>query len=77
MQLEVLTPDSILFQGEVTSVSLPGVKGRFQILNNHAALVSSLSKGELIIETKDNQIEKFEINGGILEILNNKAVVLA
>ena len=60
MQLEVLTPDSILFQGEVTSVSLPGVKGRFQILNNHAALVSSLSKGELIIETKDNQIEKFE-----------------
>jgi len=77
MQLELLTPDKVLFQGEVTSVSLPGTLGRFQILNNHAALVSSLTKGEVVVELADKSSETFEIEGGILEILNNRAVVLA
>lgn len=77
MQVEVLTPDEVLFKDEAISVSLPGINGRFQLLNLHAAMVSSLKEGEVRIEGKDNQKHTFQINGGILEIVNNKAIILA
>jgi F-type H+-transporting ATPase subunit epsilon len=77
MQVELLTPDAVLYNDEAISVSLPGIDGRFQLLNLHAAMVSTLAKGEVVIETKDNQKKTFEITGGILEILNNKAIILA
>ena len=77
MKVELLTPDQVLFEDEAISVSLPGTDGRFQLLNLHAAMVSSLAKGEVIIEGKDNQKHTFKINGGILEVLNNKAIILA
>ncbi len=77
MQLEILTPDAIIYNGEVISVSLPGLNGRFQVLNNHASIISTLTSGEILIETADKNIEKFEIKGGILEILKNKVIVLA
>jgi len=77
MQLEILTPDAIIYNGEVISVSLPGLNGRFQVLNNHAPIISTLTSGEILIETADKNIEKFEIKGGILEILKNKVIVLA
>ncbi len=77
MQLEILTPDAIIYNGEVISVSLPGLNGRFQVLNNHAPIISTLTSGEILIETADKNIEKFGIKGGILEILKNKVIVLA
>lgn len=77
MQVELLTPDEVLYNDEAVSVSLPGIDGRFQLLNLHAAMVSTLAKGKVIIETKDHQKKTFEITGGILEILNNKAIILA
>ena len=77
MQVELLKPDAILFNAEAISVSLPGVDGRFQILNNHAAMISTLTKGEVVIETADNKKEQFQIEGGLLEIVNNKAIILA
>lgn len=77
MQVELLTPDEVLFNDEAISVSLPGINGRFQLLNLHAAMVSSLKEGEVRIEGKDNQNHSFQIKGGILEIINNKAIILA
>jgi len=77
MQVELLTPDEVLFNDEAKAVSLPGINGRFQLLNLHAAMVSSLKEGEVIIEGKDNEKHSFQIKGGILEILNNKAIILA
>lgn len=77
MQLEILTPDKALFSGEVVSVILPGSKGQFEILKNHAALVSSLDKGVVVIKTADGKQEQFELKGGVVEVLNNKIVVLA
>lgn len=77
MQVELITPDEVLFKDEAVSVSLPGVNGRFQLLNLHAALVSTLKEGEVRIETKDKESKTFQITGGILEILNNKAIILA
>jgi len=76
MQLDILTPDKSLFSGEVDSVTVPGSKGRFQILNNHAALVSSLDKGKVKIKTGKEE-QSFEINGGVVEVLKNKVIILA
>ena len=50
MKLNVITPTAKIFEGEVISVSLPGQDGIFQVLNNHTAIISSLSIGEVIIE---------------------------
>lgn len=77
MQLEILTPDKVLFTGEVTAVTLPGSKGQFEVLKNHAALVSSLEKGIIKVKTIDARLETFMIEGGVVEVLNNKISVLA
>lgn len=77
MQLEILTPDKALFNGEVTSVVLPGSKGQFEVLKNHAALVSSLDKGVIKVKTLEGKVETFMIEGGVVEVLNNKISVLA
>jgi F-type H+-transporting ATPase subunit epsilon len=76
MQLDIITADKTLFSGEADAVTLPGSKGQFQVLNNHAALISSLEKGIVKIKTKEGE-KKFEISGGVAEVLKNKVVVLA
>ncbi len=76
MQLEILTPDKTLFSGEVDSVTVPGSKGQFQILKGHAAIVSSLDKGKVKVNSKAGQ-ELFEISGGVVEVLKDKVVILA
>jgi F-type H+-transporting ATPase subunit epsilon len=77
MQLEILTPDKSLYSGEVTSVIFPGADGEFQILKDHAALVASLHKGSIKIKGQKGSEQKIEISGGVVEVLNNKIVVLA
>jgi F-type H+-transporting ATPase subunit epsilon len=92
MILEIVSPEATLFQGEVTSVSLPGVNGSFQILNNHAPIVSILKQGSVKITatnftmnpdvaqkfTKVNdQNYTLEINSGTIEMRDNKVIVLA
>ncbi|MES2560762.1 MAG: ATP synthase F1 subunit epsilon [Bacteroidota bacterium] len=76
MQLEILTPDKSLFSGNAEAVTLPGADGQFQILRDHAALVASLAKGDVKIKTTQGE-EIIAINGGVVEVLNNKIVVLA
>ncbi len=76
MNLEIITPDKTIFKGETDLVQLPGIDGSFEILNNHAPLISALSKG--IVKIKKGKTEDyFEINGGVIEVLNNKVLVLA
>jgi len=92
MFLEIVTPEAILFSSEVTSVAVPGIHGEFQILNNHAPVVSVLSAGEIKIEASNTSInEKFKdsfvktndgrlaftINSGTLEMKDNKVIILA
>ena len=77
MHLEILTPDKALFSGEVESVNLPGSKGQFEVLKNHAALISSLDKGIIKVKNFDGSLATFEVSGGVVEVLNNKVVVLA
>ena len=91
MKLEIVTPESIIFKGEVVSVTLPGLSGQFQLLSNHSDIISALKSGEvriklsnesedlgsLKIDPTDKSIGVYEIKGGILEMLTNKAIVLA
>ena len=76
MQLDIITADKTLFSGEVDIITLPGSKGKFQVLNGHAALISSLQKGVVLIKSKDGK-QQFEVDGGVVEVLNNKVIVLA
>ncbi|MDB2362321.1 ATP synthase F1 subunit epsilon [Flavobacteriales bacterium] len=77
MQLEIITPEKKVFEGEVTSVQLPGVTGKFEILNNHAPIISSLTKGKVRVIDSNNNTEHYDINGGVIEMQNNKVIVLA
>ena len=77
MQLEIITAESQLYSGEVTSVKLPGMDGEFEILNNHAPVISTLDKGIIRVIDNNNKTENFEVNGGVIEMQNNKIIVLA
>ena len=76
MTLEILTPDQTVYKGEVTSVTVPGALGSFEVLNDHAPIISILEDGKVIIrEGKTEQI--YEIKGGVVEVIDNKVIVLA
>ncbi len=77
MILEIITPEKKAFEGKVTSVKFPGISGGFEILNNHAPIISALGKGDIRVITADKKTENFAINGGVIEMQNNKIIVLA
>lgn len=76
MTLEILTPDKKVYEGEVTSVTVPGTMGSFQILRDHAPIISTLEDGPVIIKNKTDEVI-FNIKGGVVEVLKNKIIVLA
>ena len=76
MHLEIITPDKKLFEGEATIVTFPGSDGSFQVMNNHAPLISLLAAGVVEYKTKE-QRQKVTITGGVVEVLKNKVIVLA
>jgi F-type H+-transporting ATPase subunit epsilon len=76
MILEILTPDKKVFEGEASSVTLPGTMGFFEILSHHAPIISTLQDGELTVRGNGKK-EVFLIQGGVVEASNNKVVVLA
>ncbi|HKR03536.1 MAG TPA: ATP synthase F1 subunit epsilon [Bacteroidia bacterium] len=75
MHLEIITPDKKLFSGDVISVLVPGAAGQFQVLNNHAPIISTLIKGKVKIKTKEGE-KSFDVNSGVIEVLKNNVVVL-
>ncbi|WKN32890.1 ATP synthase F1 subunit epsilon [Porifericola rhodea] len=76
MHLTIITPDKQVFDGEVEMATFPGSDGSFQVLNNHAPLISSLSKGNISYRTKDTTSSVY-VEGGVVEVLNNNISVLA
>lgn len=74
MKLEIISPEKRYFKGEVDYVTLPGEMGPFQILNNHAPLISLLTKGMLIFST-EGHIKEMEITDGFVEVSNNNITV--
>ncbi len=76
MQLEIITPDKKVYAGEVTSVTVPGTNGRFEMLTNHAAIISTLLNGTVKLTDKEG-VKTFDVKGGVVENLNNKIIILA
>jgi F-type H+-transporting ATPase subunit epsilon len=76
MYLEIITPDKKVFEGEVNLVHLPGSKGSFSMLKNHAPIISTLDKGTIKVLDISGKEHLFEITGGVVENLANKVVVL-
>lgn len=76
MTVEILTPDVVLYEGDATCVGLPGSDGSLGILNNHAALVTTLREGEVVVKN-DNDEQVFAVKGGTVEVLNNHVTILA
>ena len=68
MLLELITPEKKVFQGEVNSVQLPGTNGKFEVLNNHAPIISTLTKGHVRVIDRNNKTEFYKINGGVIEM---------
>lgn len=77
MKIQIITPEKELYQGDILSVKLPGTDGEFEILNNHAAIISTLTKGEIKVKIDNENNETFKINGGVIEMQNNNIIVLA
>tara|TARA_B100000900_G_C20598334_1_gene724374 strand:+ start:4476 stop:4712 length:237 start_codon:yes stop_codon:yes gene_type:complete len=77
MILEIITPETKVYEGEVKSVLLPGANGKFEILNNHAPIISTLIEGQVRVINNNDQKELFDINGGVIEMQNNKIILLA
>jgi F-type H+-transporting ATPase subunit epsilon len=76
MNLVILSPDKEIFAGEVKSVQVPGSVGSFQMLNNHAPIVSSLGKGAVNIVRTNGEKLTFLVEGGFVEMLNNEVSLL-
>lgn len=94
MLLEIITPETKIFNGEATAVQFPGLDGSFQVLNNHAPIISGLTAGQVKVDlpaafevtekTSDLiEVDKtgktiyVNIKGGVIEMQNNKIIVLA
>lgn len=80
MYIEVITPDQKVFEGEVESATFPGSDGSFQVLNNHAPMISTLGIGDMKLVTlidKRLETQYFRLEGGVVEVLNNQVTVLA
>lgn len=95
MQLEIITPEHKIFDGEADAVQLPGKEGMFQILDNHAPIISTLKEGVVKIDIpgthkhldeisghierdkSDDKILRLNIKGGVVEVQNNKVILLA
>jgi len=75
--LEIVTPSKLAFSSDVVSVTVPGTLGEFQVLYNHAPIVSNLEIGKIKVQTKDGETLHFAISGGVIEVLANKVVLLA
>ncbi len=77
MFVEIITPAQTLYSGEANLVQLPGSEGSFEVMHNHAPIIALLKKGKVKVKDLENKDLFFEINGGVMENLKNKLIILA
>ncbi len=75
--LEIISPSKIIFSGKINSVSVPGEIGNFQILYNHAPIISTLTIGEIKFITESNETFRFATNGGFVMVLKNRVTIVS
>lgn len=76
MTIDIITPSAKLYSGTVKQVNLPGSNGSFELLENHAPIVATLTAGPVVVVDDKNQQQTFEISGGVVEQSANKVIVL-
>jgi F-type H+-transporting ATPase subunit epsilon len=76
MLLTILSPEKEIFSGAVKSVKVPGTTGQFELLENHSAIVSALSKGDVRVIKANGEKMNFNVSGGFVEMLNNEVSLL-
>ncbi len=76
MYLEILTPQKSIYSGDVKLVKVPGSNGSFEILKNHAAVISTLAPGELKVETESGETIRYKTCKGVVEVKKNHIVIL-
>ncbi len=77
MKIEIITPDRKVFEGDIKSIRVPGKKGSFQVLKDHAPIISTLEKGPVImVDMKDEEI-RYDIEEGVIEVKQNKIILLS
>ncbi len=76
MQIKVITPDKQVFEGEISQAKFPGTTGGFEILKGHAPLISTLGRGEIFLNTLKDGKKTFQVDGGVVEVLNDTIMVL-
>jgi F-type H+-transporting ATPase subunit epsilon len=76
MNLTVLTPEKEFYNGPVQGLVVPGTKGEFKVLDNHAPIISSLSSGKVQIIEQSGEVRTFTITAGFIEVLNNEVALL-
>ena len=77
MKIEIITPDKKVYEGDIKSIRVPGKKGSFQVLKDHAPIISTLENGTVIMVDQDNNEKRFQIDGGVIEVKMNKIILLA
>ena len=77
MKIEIITPDKKIFEGDIKSVRVPGKKGSFQVLKDHAPIISTLESGLVVMVDLDGKETILEISGGVIEVKTNKIILLA
>ena len=77
MKIEIITPDKKVYEGDIKSVRVPGKKGSFQVLKDHAPIISTLESGQVIMVDLDGKETILEISGGVIEVKTNKIILLA
>ncbi|MEZ5071487.1 MAG: ATP synthase F1 subunit epsilon [Bacteroidales bacterium] len=77
MLLEIIAPDQKMYSGDVDLIQVPGSRGSFEILKNHAPIISTLEAGRIKVVDQKGAALYFEVGGGVIEAKNNKIIVLA
>lgn len=71
LKLKIISPEKVIFDGEVESLKVPGIQGNFEVLNNHAPIISSLVKGDVEYKSKGEN-NKLSVAGGFVEVKKNE-----
>ena len=77
MIVEIISPEKTLFSGELKVVQLPGIDGSFEVMDRHAPMISILKKGKVKMVDHKDQATFMDINGGVIEVLENQVKILA
>jgi F-type H+-transporting ATPase subunit epsilon len=76
MKLTIVTPEKTIYDGEAISVAVPGTKGAFEVLDNHAPIISSLQSGVITVKTADG-VQEFTVRSGFIEVARNSVSICA